>query len=164
MASVQTEQPDLVLRVEESITIDIENHIKPHDGQDITPPVYSIFSTQKKRWITFLVAFGGWFSTLSSFIYFPAITALADSLQTSITKVNLTVTAYLVVSAIAPAIAGDLADMSGRRPVIVGMLGIYVVANVGLAVQRSYSALLILRMVQSAGISGETSKSKSLRL
>jgi MFS family permease len=164
MASIQTEQPAPALCLEEPITIDIENHIEPQDGQNMTPPVYSIFSTRKKRWITFLVAFAGWFSTLSSFIYFPAITALADSLQTSITKVNLTVTAYLVVSAIAPAIVGDLADMSGRRPVVVCTLGIYVVANVGLAVQRSYSALLVLRMVQSAGISGETSKSKSLRL
>lgn len=35
------------------------------------------------------------------------------------------------------------------------LLTIYVGANVGLALQSSYPALLVLRMVQSIGISGK---------
>lgn len=155
MALVQAEPSGSALRLDEPTTSEIKIHTGPQEVQNSTAPVYSIFSRSQKIWITILVAFAGWFSTLSSFIYFPAITALADSLQTSIANINLTVTAYLVVSAIAPAITGDLADMSGRRPVVIGMLGVYVVANVGLAVQRSYPAVLVLRMVQSAGISGD---------
>ena len=54
----------------------------------------------------------------------------------------------------APAIAEDLANCSGRRPVFLGMLSIYVAANIGLVVQRSYAALVVLRMLQSGGISG----------
>ena len=125
------------------------------EEQDLPAPIYSVFSKAYKRWIVFLVAFAGWFSTLSSFIYFPAITALAESLDTSTAKIDLTVTSYLVVSAIAPAVTGDLADSSGRRPVFIVMLAIYVGANIGLAIQRSYPVLFFLRMLQSAGISGE---------
>jgi MFS family permease len=85
----------------------------------------------------------------------PAITALAESLHTSIANIDLTVTSYLVVSAIVPATTGGLADTSGRRPVFIVLLTIYVGANVGLALQSSYPALLVLRMVQSIGISGK---------
>lgn len=68
----------------------------------------------------------------------------------------MTVTSYLVVSAVVPAIIGSTADEAGRRPVLIVSLVVYVLANVGLAIQRSYVALLLLRMLQSAGISGES--------
>jgi MFS family permease len=144
MADLREKPPDKTLA----------NDSKEAPSPETAEPEYSIFSRRHKRLIISLVAFVGWFSSLSSFIYFPVITALAESLSTTISKINLTVTAYLAVSAVAPAIAGDLADYSGRRPVFLGMLSIYVAANIGLAVQRSYAALVVLRMLQSAGISG----------
>jgi MFS family permease len=115
---------------------------------------YSIFTLNQKRWITFLVAFAAWFSTASSYTYFPAIPTLATDLQTSVDRINLTVTSYLVVSGIAPSITGDSADMFGRRMTLIVSLSIYVTANIGLALQRSFVALLLLRMLQSAGIAG----------
>jgi hypothetical protein len=121
-----------------------------------TPPAYSTFSTRRKKWTVWLMALASWFSPASGFIYFPAIHALADSLGVSIGKINVTVTSYLVVSAVAPAIVGSAADEAGRRPVLVISLLIYIIANIGLAVQRSYVALLLLRMLQSAGISGRS--------
>jgi MFS family permease len=95
------------------------------------------------------------FSPLSSFIYYPAITPIAFSLHVSIELINLTITSYLVISGIAPALLGDMADTLGRRPVYIGILSIYVGANVGLALQSSYAALMVLRMVQSFGASGQ---------
>lgn len=117
--------------------------------------VYSVFSKSQKRCVVFLVAFAGSFSTLSSFIYFPAITPLADSLHTTIGKINLSVTSYMIVSAVIPSIVGNAADTSGRRPLFLLTLATYFVANIGLAVQSSFPALLMLRMLQSAGISGK---------
>lgn len=126
----------------------VENQVQPQDD-------YSIFSKSQKRCIIFLIAFGASFSTLSSFIYFPAITPLADDMHVSIGKINLTITSYMIVSAIFPSIVGDAADTSGRRPLFLLTLTIYFLANVGLAVQKSFPALLLLRMMQSAGISGK---------
>lgn len=119
-----------------------------------TEAPYSIYTRTQKLRIVSLVAFIGFFSSLSSFIYFPAITALSESLSVTIAKINLTVTAYLALSAITPTIMGGFADSSGRRPVLLLGVAIYVAANVGLAVQRSYAALIVLRIVQSVGISG----------
>ena len=117
-------------------------------------PPYSVFTTSQKRWSIFMAASAGWFSTASSFIYFPAIPFLAHDLHVSIEKVNLTVTSYLIASGIFPSIVGSAADRYGRRPVFLASLSIYLAANAGLAVQRSFPALFVLRMVQSVAISG----------
>ena len=60
----------------------------------------------------------------------------------------------MIVAGIAPAIIGDMADMTGRRIVYLLTIGLYCVANVGLAVQNSWTALFVLRMLHSAGGAG----------
>lgn len=45
-------------------------------------------------------------------------------------------------------------DKAGRRPAYAICFSIYIVANLALSLQNSYVALLILRMLQSAGSSG----------
>ena len=130
-------------------------------GTDNVPSIetptspYSVFSVWQKRYIIGLVALAGWFSTLSSFIYYPAISLIATDLHTSIARINLTVTSYMIVSAVAPAITGDAADIYGRRPLYLATLSMYVIANTCIAIQSSFVGLLLLRMLQSAGISGQ---------
>jgi MFS family permease len=116
--------------------------------------VYSVFSGREKQMVALMVTFAATFSPLSSFIFFPAISALAASLQESVAKINLTVTSYMIVAGLAPAIIGDLADMAGRRNVYLATLFVYLAANIGLALQKSWLALFLLRMVQSAGGAG----------
>jgi hypothetical protein len=118
------------------------------------PPPYSHFTKRQKRLIVFLVTFGATFSPLSSFIFFPAINALSASLNVSVEKINLTITSYMIVAGIAPAIIGDMADFTGRRVVYLITMGIYCIANIGIALQKSWTALFLLRMVQSAGSAG----------
>jgi MFS family permease len=45
-------------------------------------------------------------------------------------------------------------DKVGRRPAYIICFGIYIVANLGLALENKYAALLVLRCLQSAGSSG----------
>jgi len=60
----------------------------------------------------------------------------------------------MIIAGIAPAIIGDMADMTGRRIVYLLTIGLYCAANIGLAVQSSWTALFVLRMLQSAGGAG----------
>ncbi|KGO65032.1 Major facilitator superfamily domain, general substrate transporter [Penicillium expansum] len=115
----------------------------PQNSEDSIPPkeidsqpqqeAYSVFAKREKHIAVFLITFAATFSPLSSFIFFPAINALSVSLNVSVEKINLTVTSYMIVAGLAPAIVGDMADMTG------------------LAVQNSWIALFLLRMMQSAG-------------
>lgn len=116
-----------------------------------TSPPYSSFTKRQKWLIIFLSTFAASFSPLSSFIFFPAITTLSDSLNVSTAKINYTITSYMIVAGIAPALMGDLADTVGRRAAYLLILSIYCLANIGLALQSNWAALFVLRMMQSAG-------------
>ncbi|KAH7323207.1 major facilitator superfamily transporter [Stachybotrys elegans] len=127
------------------------------DIQQPPEPPFTTFTTWQKRWILFLAAFTGMFSPLSSFIFYPAITSIANGLNVSVDLVNLAVTTYMAISGLVPAILGNAADRIGRRPIYILALSLYLAANLGLSVQNSYAGLLILRMLQSAGSSGTIS-------
>ncbi|KAL6717101.1 hypothetical protein ACLMJK_005016 [Lecanora helva] len=131
------------------------------DSKDLEPadpvssaPLYCVFSDGQRRYIVFMVACGGFFSPLSANIYFPALTALSEDLKVSNELINLSLTTYMIFQGVAPTVFGDLADMTGRRPVYILGFIIYIGANVGLALQNNYAALLVLRALQSTGSSG----------
>ena len=114
---------------------------------------YSSFSPFQKRIITIFVGVGSLFSPMSANIYFPSLQQLQSDLQTSAQLINLTITIYIIFQGIAPAFFGELADTVGRRPVYLLTFCLYIAANLGLALQRNYTALLILRIFQSLGCS-----------
>lgn len=122
----------------------------------VTSSRHTIFSQSQRWYIVGLIAGAGWFSTLSSFIYYPVLSILSNDLHTSVAHINFTVTAYLAISGVAPSIVGDAADMFGRRPIYLITLSLYFCANIGIALQNDFVALLLLRMLQSAGISGKS--------
>ena len=112
---------------------------------------YSAFNAPQKSLIIYAASISAMFSGLSSFIYYRAITALANSLGTSTGAINYSIAAYLVVAGLAPSFLGDLADKLGRRPISILAMTLYLAANLGLALQSDYVALVVLRCLQSAG-------------
>jgi MFS family permease len=117
-------------------------------------PSYSILTKRQNILVLCLASFAATFSPLSSFIFFPAINDLSQALHVSVGRVNLTITSYMIVAGIAPAILGELADKIGRRIVYLFMMSVYCIANIGLALQSNWTALFLLRMLQSAGSAG----------
>lgn len=61
---------------------------------------YSVFSPGMKRYIVIAASCAGFFSPISSQIYFPAMNTLAKDLNVSISLINLTMTSYMVRSSI----------------------------------------------------------------
>jgi MFS family permease len=115
---------------------------------------YSVFTTAEKWCIVAMVSYAAWFSTLSSFIYYPAIYQLSRTFSVSVDKINLTVTSYMAVATVAPTLVGDTADVLGRRPVYVIVLGLYIGANIAIVLANTYPALLGIRVLQALAISG----------
>ncbi|KFY97837.1 hypothetical protein V500_01881 [Pseudogymnoascus sp. VKM F-4518 (FW-2643)] len=119
-----------------------------------TGPPYSVFSKKQKQYIVFMVTVAAFISPTSANIYFPALNPLAKDLNVSDALINVTLTSFMIFQGIAPTFIGDLADMAGRRPAYIVASIIYLGANIGLALQNSFPALLVLRCLQSAGSSG----------
>lgn len=148
--------------VEQSLDASTDAEEDHHVLQDSSRP-YSCFSQRQKTCISFIASFSAMFSGLSSFIYYPVVNAISRSLHVSIELINLTITSYQIVSGIAPSILGDLADQSGRRPVCLIAFTLYFAANLGLALQNNYIALVVLRCLQSAGASSMSLRSLNPR-
>lgn len=119
--------------------------------------VHSVFSKHAKRFIVFMTALAAMVSPMSSQIYVPALYVLSEYYRVTITHINLTVTTYMIVQGLAPSFMGTFADVGGRRPAYILCFSIYVLANLGLALQDNYAALLVLRAMQSAGSSATVS-------
>lgn len=120
-------------------------------------PAYSAFTNSTKRWIIGMSALSSFVSPMTANAYFPALNAISSDLKVSISLINLTLTTYMVFQAISPTIVGDFGDRAGRRPAFLISFAIYILANLGLALQDHFAALLVLRMLQSAGSSGTLS-------
>ncbi|PFH58393.1 hypothetical protein XA68_13734 [Ophiocordyceps unilateralis] len=131
---------------------------RPEEDEDSSSaardPPYSAFSSSTRRWVTAMVTISSVISPTTASIYFPVLNAVADSLDVSIPLINLTLTTYMVLQGLSPTVFGDFGDMAGRRPAFIVAFTIYLLANIGLALQRNYAALLVLRCLQSAGSSG----------
>ncbi|KAJ5088359.1 hypothetical protein N7456_011975 [Penicillium angulare] len=86
--------------------------------------------------------------------YFPLLPLLRTQFHTSSQAINLTLTIYIIFQAISPVIFGPLSDFYGRRPTFILSLALYVVGNLGLAINKdNYAVLLVLRATQSFGAS-----------
>lgn len=120
-----------------------------------TPTVeYTVFTPGNRRIIVGLCALAGFLSPFTAFTYFPALEYMAEDLGVSLQLMDLTITMFLVIQGVIPAVLGDAADQIGRRPVYIFVLAVYCAASVLLTVQTSYPALMAGRMLQSAGSSG----------
>ncbi|KAJ6179561.1 hypothetical protein N7519_010022 [Penicillium mononematosum] len=134
----------------------------PESGQDGTAGTrrgdladvdYSVFTVSQRRYIVFMASWAGFFSPVSSQIYFPALNTLAKDLHVSNSLINLTLTSYMIFQGLSPMFIGDFADKAGRRPAYIVCFTIYIAANIGLALQNNYAALFVFRCLQSAGSS-----------
>ncbi|OJJ06008.1 hypothetical protein ASPVEDRAFT_87330 [Aspergillus versicolor CBS 583.65] len=126
--------------------------VEPARTNDSQTP-YSIFTTSQKRYIVFSASWAGFFSPVSSQIYFPALNSIADDLGVTSALINLTLTSYMIFQGLSPMFVGDFADRAGRRPAYLVCFLVYIAANIGLALQDNFAALFVLRCVQSAGSS-----------
>ncbi|KAK9351041.1 putative MFS transporter [Lipomyces doorenjongii] len=117
-------------------------------------PLHTVFTRHQRTFIVIMITLGSFFSPLSGQIYFPAIPDIAKDYDTTTGRINLTITTYMILQGLAPTIMGTFGDTTGRRPAYIVTFAIYFAANIGLATQKSYAALLVLRCIQSAGSSG----------
>ncbi|KAJ6189286.1 hypothetical protein N7519_004194 [Penicillium mononematosum] len=102
-------------------------------------PSFSAFSKREKLFIVVMVTLASFFSPFR-----PNLLPRHANI----------VTTYMIFQGLAPSFMGTFADTGGRRPAYIIAFAVYTAANIGLALQNSFAALLVLRCLQSAGSSG----------
>ncbi|KAJ5762402.1 uncharacterized protein N7511_005784 [Penicillium nucicola] len=117
-------------------------------------PLFSAFTKRQKLFIVIMVSLASFFSPLSGQIYYPIMPTLVKDYQLTPALINLTITTYMILQGLAPVFMGTFADTGGRRPAYIIAFAVYTAANIGLALQNSFAALMVLRCIQSAGSSG----------
>ncbi|KAL4790356.1 major facilitator superfamily domain-containing protein [Aspergillus venezuelensis] len=114
---------------------------------------YCITSTRGKIFIISLTSIAMVITMIATNIVLPVLPILQAQYDVSTTQMNLLVTVFSLVQGITPALMSSLSDLQGRRIAWIVTLLIYFVANIGLALQDSYVALIVLRGLQSLGSS-----------
>jgi len=88
---------------------------------------------------------------LSVNIIVPALTSMAEGLDTDFATAQLTLSSYLFATAIALLVHGPLSDKFGRRPIVLVGVAIYVFASVLCVVATSIWIVILGRILQGVG-------------
>ena len=119
-----------------------------------TPAVpYTMLTHRQRTLIAYLVGMATMFSPLAANIYLPCVPLLVSSYGTTLQAINLTITGYVIIQGVAPAVFSELAETLGRRPVYLIAFAVFISSSICLALQDNYPALLVFRMIQSLGSS-----------
>lgn len=93
-SDVENQRGDTLAHKTEPTTQEITT-TKSHGAESLGKD-YSIFTLWQKRFIVFTATMGAFFSPFTTQIYFPALTSIAKDLHVSNSKINLTMTTYMV--------------------------------------------------------------------
>ena len=89
---------------------------------------------------------------MSTDLYAPSLAHLPEYFDTSVEMVKLTMIANVVAYGLSQLVFGPLSDRFGRRPVILGGMAAFTLANLGCALAQSIEQLIAARVIQ--GIAG----------
>lgn len=93
-------------------------------------------------------------SVLSLNMFLPSLSRIAADFEADYALVSLSIGGYLAVSSVLQIIMGPLSDLYGRRPVMLGAMGLFVVASLGCLLAPNITVFLGFRMLQSGVIGG----------
>jgi len=88
---------------------------------------------------------------LSTDLYLPSLPSLTETLSTSVSRVQATMSAFIAGFAVATVIYGPLSDRFGRPKILLAGLSVFVLGSLGCMVANSIESLIWWRFVQAVG-------------
>lgn len=102
----------------------------------------------------FIILILGSLATVSPFsidMYLPGFPRIASDLETTIDKVQFSLTSYLIGICLGQILYGPLLDRFGRKQPLYAGLALYVLASFGCALTSSVDSLIMMRFFQAMG-------------
>jgi DHA1 family bicyclomycin/chloramphenicol resistance-like MFS transporter len=97
------------------------------------------------------------FPPLATDMYLPAIPMLQERWEQPLMVINLTLVVFFLSYCVFLLIYGPLSDRFGRRPPLLGGIGLFVMASVLCSFADSALTLIVARVFQAAGAASATS-------
>lgn len=91
------------------------------------------------------------FPPLTTDMYLPALTSIAEELHTSISLANLTLVLFFVFFSLSTLLWGPVTDKYGRKPSLLVGIVMYGLASIGCALSHSIHTLIAFRILQALG-------------
>jgi len=121
----------------------------------VSPESPPLFATERdprlRLLIPLVVASGFLMEQIDQTIITTAIPQMARDLQTSVLRMNLAVTAYVLTLAVFIPVSGWFADRFGARRIFVSALVVFTVSSVLCGMARSFEMLVVTRALQGLG-------------
>src|SRR4030095_10891564 len=105
----------------------------------------------KKFYLILILGFLTAIGPLSIDMYLPAFPDIARSLNTSVARVELSLSSFFIGISVGQLFYGPLLERFGRKKPLYAGLCIYLLASVGCALAASVNALIALRLLQALG-------------
>ncbi|MCC1493434.1 Bcr/CflA family efflux MFS transporter [Cognatishimia sp. F0-27] len=93
-------------------------------------------------------------TVISLNMFLPALPAMRAAFGVSEAVMGIAISGYMVCAAVLQLVVGPLSDRVGRRPVLLGALGLYVAASLVCVVTQDITVFLAARMVQAIAVGG----------
>lgn len=87
---------------------------------------------------------------LSLNIFLPSLPSMAQYFAVDYDLMQLSLSLYLAMTALVQLLIGPIADRYGRRPVLLAVTGIFIVATFGALFAPGYVSFMVCRMAQAA--------------
>ncbi|MCW2882590.1 MAG: drug resistance transporter, EmrB/QacA subfamily [Sphaerisporangium sp.] len=118
---------------------------------DVQHPPQAVTPARGSGWVLALMAFASFMAALDVLVVTTALTTMQRSLGASAEQLGWIVNAYSLALAVFILAASALGDRFGRRRVLVGGLGVFVVFSAACALAPSIGLLIVARAVQGIG-------------
>lgn len=102
-------------------------------------------------------------SVLSLNMFLPSLTHISADLQADYGLVNLSIGGYVLISGALMMLIGPVSDRFGRRPVLLVLTALFVLASVGCAMATSIWTFLGFRLLQGGIIAGQVVSRAAIR-
>ena len=108
-------------------------------------------STKLDAQVTGVVSFAHGYSHFTQLMVAPLFPWIKESFALSYAELGLLMTVFFVASGVGQALSGFVVDRVGALPVLLGSIGLFVVAALGLAISPGYVVLLVFSGIAGAG-------------
>ncbi|TBW41219.1 Bcr/CflA family efflux MFS transporter [Siculibacillus lacustris] len=112
--------------------------------------------------LTGLLALLASIGPVSTDIFLPSLPTIRAAFATDLPSVQLTLSIFMIGFAVGQIVFGPLSDRRGRKPVLLGTLGLYLIGSLACTIAPDIGTMLAGRLVQAIGAAGPIVLARSI--